>query len=497
MSYCYDAEYCIMCGKIIPEGKQVCADCSDEVEKLYAKKSSRSNKKKSENGVKIAVNHIGLKRKVLVVLAVCMLLSGCSVTIENINKTPEETPTVLERAVTESAESISTTIEEQEIIEEPKAIEENVEVPDEEITEETEVIEEIIEVQNTAENPVFVDEKPVFEEEPPEQEVPEYNFNWARYLELNEPVVRFIKAAIPEEGNDGEKYLRWLYENDYEDHADTENWGPAFIAWAGETGYEFVTSGLLPKTTNAQAFYEYMTKVSWCRSFVFRSASPFAHATAVHCGDLVYPVENGICVDVGLITDVTEDAVTVIYGGGKGVHYVTYTAEDFVDEDSIMWDSWLQHIEYKRNSRICLDYLLNECNLNWASALGIMANLSVESDFSPVWAGDDYTSFGICQWNGPRWINLENFCIERGYDMTCLQAQLEFLKYELEGPEEELYEYLLKKIPNTRNGCALAAKTFCIKFENPQDADIRAAERSENAKAAFWDHYSPIKEEGE
>ena len=78
--------------------------------------------------------------------------------------------------------------------------------------------------------------------------------------------------------------------------------------------------------------------------------------------------------------------------------------------------------------------LTTKLDLNPAAACGIMANIEHESDFDPTLVIVDTNgllSGGLCQWNGGRFSNLQNFCYNNGYNYLSIEGQLAFLKHEL------------------------------------------------------------------
>jgi hypothetical protein len=95
---------------------------------------------------------------------------------------------------------------------------------------------------------------------------------------------------------------------------------------------------------------------------------------------------------------------------------------------------------------------------------GIMLNGRDESNFNPAAVGDNGNAFGILQWNGPRKRALEQFAASQGADPADPAVQAKFTLYELNGPEKEAYNYLMR---TTTAGEAGAA--FLNKFERPAE----------------------------
>jgi len=112
-------------------------------------------------------------------------------------------------------------------------------------------------------------------------------------------------------------------------------------------------------------------------------------------------------------------------------------------------------------------YLVNELGFNRASAIGIMTNVSYESNFIPtieITDSNGLPSIGLFQWNGERCDNFKAFCNARTLEYGSVDAQLMFLKYELNNQYYQQYETMLN-FSNTADGCYNAAYYWASKFE--------------------------------
>ena len=96
-----------------------------------------------------------------------------------------------------------------------------------------------------------------------------------------------------------------------------------------------------------------------------------------------------------------------------------------------------------------------------AAAIGVISNIASESGFNPHAYGDAGTSYGICQWHNSRLTALKKFCSKNDLDYTDVSAQLQFLKYEIEGTNVDRY---LRSVTNDQNGAYNAAYYFCYHF---------------------------------
>lgn len=107
---------------------------------------------------------------------------------------------------------------------------------------------------------------------------------------------------------------------------------------------------------------------------------------------------------------------------------------------------------------LCKTLLANNYSQNGTIAL--MVNAKAESSFNPAIDGDNGTSFGLFQWHDTRKSNLINM-FPNNY--SSVDAQISFLKYELENGYYQLYDSLLV---GSETGEKLAYN-FCVQFERP------------------------------
>lgn len=64
--------------------------------------------------------------------------------------------------------------------------------------------------------------------------------------------------------------------------------------------------------------------------------------------------------------------------------------------------------------------------MNSAAASGVMASMYRESRFYVDITNDYGTAYGLCQWYGDRWTNLQNYCNNNGLDWHTLYGQMRF-----------------------------------------------------------------------
>lgn len=127
--------------------------------------------------------------------------------------------------------------------------------------------------------------------------------------------------------------------------------------------------------------------------------------------------------------------------------------------------------------------------LSTAGAVGILANIRNESNFNPTALGDNGTSYGICQWHAGRFTALKDWCKQNGKDYTTLDAQLWYLKYELERSYSSVLSHV-RSVSNSAAGAYDAAYHWCLKFEIPANTVKTSEQRGVLARDTYWPKYS-------
>jgi hypothetical protein len=82
-----------------------------------------------------------------------------------------------------------------------------------------------------------------------------------------------------------------------------------------------------------------------------------------------------------------------------------------------------------------LSRLRDTLGLTPAQAAGVAGNLQVESGFNPAALNRKEGAIGLAQWEGGRRTRLQQFAASRGTSETDLGTQIDYLIYELQGPE--------------------------------------------------------------
>lgn len=140
------------------------------------------------------------------------------------------------------------------------------------------------------------------------------------------------------------------------------------------------------------------------------------------------------------------------------------------------------------NKEICYNYLTETAALSRAVAIGIMANISHESNFNPAAKGDNGTSYGICQWHKSRWDRLKTWCNDNGYSQSDLKAQLRFMLWEFRKYYVSAWDDMTTQ-PNTREGAKEVAYIMCVRYEIPANKEASGNKRKTTA-AALWGDFS-------
>lgn len=133
-------------------------------------------------------------------------------------------------------------------------------------------------------------------------------------------------------------------------------------------------------------------------------------------------------------------------------------------------------------------YLIYEMELTPAAACGILANVKCESGFRPTAWNSSGGSYGICQWTGSRYTNLQKWCADNGYDHTTLEGQCRFLKSELENKYPGVRSYM-RSVENTAQGAYNAGYYWCYYFEVPANRSSVSVKRGNMAKDDYFPKY--------
>ena len=136
------------------------------------------------------------------------------------------------------------------------------------------------------------------------------------------------------------------------------------------------------------------------------------------------------------------------------------------------------------------NFLINDLKCNFATALGILANIERESTFNPIAqypAKGDPLYYGICQWGSSRLNDLKKYCEERGFAYDSLEGQLNFLKHELYGTEKKAWSKM-QGIEDTPDGAYLAGYNWARYFE--RCASVYYEVSAKRAKDVYWAKYA-------
>ena len=165
-------------------------------------------------------------------------------------------------------------------------------------------------------------------------------------------------------------------------------------------------------------------------------------------------------------------------------------SDDIVQEDAATYDaSYNTNEDVAANERDVYNYLTGTMGMNSAAASGVMASMYRESRFYVDITNDYGTAYGLCQWYGDRWTNLQNYCNNNGLDWHTLYGQMRFLEYELNSLSS-LRSYMYG-VSNDANGAYHAGYEWCRVYElggNTSDT-TRCDSRGTLARDTFWPKY--------
>lgn len=144
----------------------------------------------------------------------------------------------------------------------------------------------------------------------------------------------------------------------------------------------------------------------------------------------------------------------------------------------------------EENREEIYNFMRGKMGFNIAAACGVLANIQSESSFRPTASVIDtngLTSYGLCQWNGPRFESLKAYCARNGYDYQSVEGQLYYLKYELEHSEASACARV-RNVENTAEGAYQAGYNWARYFE--RCASVYFESRAVLARDTYWPMYS-------
>lgn len=175
------------------------------------------------------------------------------------------------------------------------------------------------------------------------------------------------------------------------------------------------------------------------------------------------------------------------------------TQEEARDEDAD--SSWNADASYIGSPQDPVNeiyaFLRDEIGFNHAAAVGVLANIKMESDYNANAVGDSGSSYGLCQWHNERYSMLVNFCNGNGLDYSSVHGQMRYLQHEL--PSYQGVVNYLYGVPDSPQGAYDAAAYWCKYFEAPSNMQARAAERGDYAMGSLYGQafYYPVAPETE
>jgi len=108
--------------------------------------------------------------------------------------------------------------------------------------------------------------------------------------------------------------------------------------------------------------------------------------------------------------------------------------------------------------------------LNKTSLSGMLGHFQYESNFNPTAynsSGGGCGAFGIAQWRGDRFKNLETFAIEKNKKIDDIGIQLEFIKKELQGNYKNVWDLLVSGNLSLLQATAIVHISFGLGNSNP------------------------------
>ena len=143
----------------------------------------------------------------------------------------------------------------------------------------------------------------------------------------------------------------------------------------------------------------------------------------------------------------------------------------------------------KSNEQIVFEYLTGTLKLPSSAACGVMANIERESEFNPKTSGDGGSSYGIVQWHGSLKSELISYCRSKNLDYKTLEAQLNFMGYELQHGDYTNVGRYLKNVSDDAYGAYKAGFYFCYYYERPSGYMKASVSRGDLARQKYWPKY--------
>jgi hypothetical protein len=126
-----------------------------------------------------------------------------------------------------------------------------------------------------------------------------------------------------------------------------------------------------------------------------------------------------------------------------------------------------KRVEYKKVYKIAKNIFKE---LNKTSLSGMLGHFQYESNFNPTAynsSGGGCGAFGIAQWRGNRFKNLEAFAIEKNKKIDDIEIQLEFIKKELQGDYKNVWDLLIGGNLSLLQATAIVHISFGLGNSNP------------------------------
>jgi LAS superfamily LD-carboxypeptidase LdcB len=120
--------------------------------------------------------------------------------------------------------------------------------------------------------------------------------------------------------------------------------------------------------------------------------------------------------------------------------------------------------------------------LNKTSLSGMLGHFKYESNFNPTAynsSGGGCGAFGIAQWRGDRFKNLETFAIGKNKKIDDIGIQLEFIKEELQSNYKNVWNLLIGNNLSLLQATAIVHISFGLGNSNPNDYYKKITNQSE------------------
>lgn len=298
---------------------------------------------------------------------------------------------------------------------------------------------------------------------------------------------KIVAIALGEAGTvGGDKYRQW-----YTGYADGEPWCATFVSWCAEQ-CGLIEQGVIPKFQGCDWGVSWFQERGLFRYTAYYGGQDYTPQT----GDIIFfsGVHNKFdSTHVGLVQHVEGEYVVTIEGNtSNSVLARSYpmTSAYILGYATPSYPTSTGNLSGESNAEIAWNYFIS-MGCNEYAAAGILGNLEQESSGIVPTAvqGGGAPGRGIAQWElgSDRYNGLLNQAAAQGKEWSSIDAQLEYIWYELNGGDSTTVAILNRNYGGLSNfkhaeSIEWATEVFCKSFE-------RAGKPNMSARIEYANYY--------